>query len=478
LVATAQATPLNGSLTDGGSFGADGGYIANITVGTTTYTYNPAAGGSISFSGGPNNGVFDTSTNVLTVTSATGGKIAVDMDDGTFVYTPPSTIGAAVNESIGYTLIDNDGDLSASKTLSVHINSADGPLVVRDDLVISNGSPILIPEWALLSNDTGPNSALLAFVLGTAVGGTATEAAANVTFTDTGTNGGSFQYSVTGGESAVVDIVRDTVGALDGTFRNEILIGSSSADTINGNGGDDILIGGAGDDSLYGGEGNDILVGGAGNDILNGGPGNDTASYIDSAAGVNVSLLIAGAQNTGGAGTDTLSGIENLIGSNFNDTLIGDNNSNILSGLAGNDTLIGGGGNDFLIGGLGGDTLTGGAGNDTFIWLPGGVDADVAKTDHVTDFTIDHSASHNSDVLDLSQLLVGESAAGNVLDQYLNFAFAGTTSTINISATAGGPAVQHVILDTVNLSTFYSSADTVTIINGMLNDHALKVDAA
>jgi Ca2+-binding RTX toxin-like protein len=45
-----------------------------------------------------------------------------------------------------------------------------------------------------------------------------------------------------------------------------------------------------------------------------------------------------GAQNTG-AGTDTLSGIENLTGSSYNDILTGDANANTISGGAGNATV-------------------------------------------------------------------------------------------------------------------------------------------
>ena len=44
------------------------------------------------------------------------------------------------------------------------------------------------------------------------------------------------------------------------------------------------------------------------------------------------------AQNTVGAGTDTLFNFENLTGSAFNDTLTGNGSANILSGLAGNDS--------------------------------------------------------------------------------------------------------------------------------------------
>ena len=144
--------------------------------------------------------------------------------------------------------------------------------------------------------------------------------------------------------------------------------------SLNGVAGNDTLIGAAGNDTMNGGAGNDTLIGGAGNDTLNGGAfGSDTASYADATAGVTVSLAISTAQNTVGAGTDTLINFENLIGSNLNDTLTGNSGPNILSGGAGNDTLIAAVGNDTLNGGDGNDRLNGGAGNDS---LDGGVGTD------------------------------------------------------------------------------------------------------
>ena len=92
-----------------------------------------------------------------------------------------------------------------------------------------------------------------------------------------------------------------------------------------------------------------------------GAAGSDTASYADAASAVTVSLAHQGAaQNTIGAGVDTLSNFENLTGSAFNDTLTGDGNANFLSGLAGNDALLGGAGNDALAGAAGNDSLNGG----------------------------------------------------------------------------------------------------------------------
>lgn len=171
-----------------------------------------------------------------------------------------------------------------------------------------------------------------------------------------------------------------------------------------------------------------------------------------------------------------MTALENLIGSNFNDFLTGNGNNNLISGGLGNDTLKGEGGDDILIGGPGNNTLTGGAGADTFQYLAGGSGHDV-----ITDFAV------GTDKLDLSQLLQGENATTASLDDYLHFKVLGGTTTIDISAVAGATPTQTIDLAGVNLATQYgvtpgaggliaSGADTATIINGMLNDHSLKVD--
>lgn len=137
-------------------------------------------------------------------------------------------------------------------------------------------------------------------------------------------------------------------------------------ENITGSNFDDILTGNGLVNILDGGAGNDTLIGGASGDQLIGGLGIDTASYASSAGAVTANL--ATNVNTGGdANGDTFSGIENLIGSNLNDTLTGDSNDNILNGGAGNDALSGGAGNDTFVMTLGKDSAQGGAGKDTFI---------------------------------------------------------------------------------------------------------------
>ena len=129
----------------------------------------------------------------------------------------------------------------------------------------------------------------------------------------------------------------------------EHLIGSSHDDSLTGDDADNRIDGRGGDDLLSGGDGDDTLDGGA---------GNDTASYAGASGGVTVDLSNSSAQNTGGAGSDTLSNIENLIGSDHHDTLTGDAGANRIDGGAGHDVIDGGGGADILSGGAGVDTVS------------------------------------------------------------------------------------------------------------------------
>ncbi|MBT6406027.1 MAG: hypothetical protein HOK06_00345, partial [Rhodospirillaceae bacterium] len=66
-----------------------------------------------------------------------------------------------------------------------------------------------------------------------------------------------------------------------------------------------------------------------------------------------------------GWGDITLSNIENVVGSDADDSITGDENENLLVGGGGDDVLNGGNGNDILIGGAGDDILNGGDNVDT-----------------------------------------------------------------------------------------------------------------
>jgi Ca2+-binding RTX toxin-like protein len=190
---------------------------------------------------------------------------------------------------------------------------------------------------------------------------------------------------------------------LSGLAGNDDLAGNDGDDTLDGGEGDDILSGGAGSDTavfsgsaavtvdlrltgaqntgrgvdtligienLTGGSGNDVLIGNedanvftdtGGNDTYIGNGGSDTLSYAGATTAVTVNLNSVAAQNTGGGGTDTIAGIENIIGTALNDTLTGNSEANTFIGGLGSDFLVGNAGNDVLNGGDGSDALVGDA---------------------------------------------------------------------------------------------------------------------
>ena len=178
--------------------------------------------------------------------------------------------------------------------------------------------------------------------------------------------GGNDSIVYTGAKDAVIDLTAATLdysptgggvlsfahGVFGGyTIANGVVIenatGGSGNDVLLGNSANNVLTGNAGNDTLMGRDGNDTLIGGAGNDTLNGGAGVDTASYAGATSGVNVNLVAGTA--TGGAGSDTLSLIENVIGSAYQDRIIGDANVNKVATGNGIDVVTLGGGNDTFV---------------------------------------------------------------------------------------------------------------------------------
>ncbi len=116
----------------------------------------------------------------------------------------------------------------------------------------------------------------------------------------------------------------------DKLFNIEGLLGSNHADHLTGNSADNWIEGGLGDDTIDGGDGFD-----------------DIASYAHASGAVTVDLTKVGvAQDTVNAGSDTLSNIEGIEGSSYDDTLIGNDVANSIYANRGHDSAVGGGGND------------------------------------------------------------------------------------------------------------------------------------
>jgi serralysin len=182
---------------------------------------------------------------------------------------------------------------------------------------------------------------------------------------------------------------------IQGNAVDNVLNGNAGADTINGNSGNDTINGGDGNDTLLGGLGIDVVNGGAGNDVIEGGFSTDT---VDGGDGNDTFIVREGEfgdNTTGGAGGDTLdlsnvtsrgstvnlvagtydfvatfggpytiTGVENVKGTQLVDTIVGDAAANSIYGYGGNDNIQGGDGNDGISGGDGDDLIQGGAGND------------------------------------------------------------------------------------------------------------------
>ncbi|MCP9481141.1 hypothetical protein NNA36_04120 [Shimia sp. CNT1-13L.2] len=196
---------------------------------------------------------------------------------------------------------------------------------------------------------------------------------------------GDDRYIVTTGDVIVDADGDDTVEATEDFYLG---IGDEIEHLEATSGSDDLLLyGNAFAQVIDGNDGDNTIHGGAGADTIDGGDGTDRASYLLSNGAVQVNLNIA-VQSGGHAAGDVLSGIENLRGSIFGDTLIGltgpnpnGSNDNVHFGEAGHDwiedvfgqnTLHGEGGNDTLVGsgslpllGGNGSLLLGGAGNDS-----------------------------------------------------------------------------------------------------------------
>jgi Ca2+-binding RTX toxin-like protein len=158
------------------------------------------------------------------------------------------------------------------------------------------------------------------------------------------------------------------------------------------------------DDSLTGSGLNEFFDGRGGNDTIAGGGGIDGAGYSGAFGAVTVDLNLSVGTATGADGTDDLTGIENIVGSFYSDTLTGDANANRLEGAATKYwTYANTGTTD-------NDTLTGGAGSDVFVFNSA-LDA-TYNVDEITDFVSGTDKIELDDAI-FAGLLVGSGSAAN-----------------------------------------------------------------
>ena len=167
----------------------------------------------------------------------------------------------------------------------------------------------------------------------------------------------------------------------------------------------------AGVNTVTGGAGDDLIIVTAGSNTIDGGGGFNAVSFEAAVSPVVVNL--ATGVVTGGSAT-TLSHVQAVLGSDFNDVLIGGGGDDILRGMdgddvflgsEGNDVMSGDGGQDWLPGGDGADGLTGGDGHDS-VW--GGAGDDLLDGGEGDD-TIDGGAG-------IDTVVYAQAAAGVEID--------------------------------------------------------------
>jgi Ca2+-binding RTX toxin-like protein len=319
-----------------------------------------------------------------------------------------------------------------------------------------------------------------------------------------------------------VDLLLGTVDGRTFFFRNTV---PPPPNTVNGTDGNDVLVGSQTADLIQGFIGNDRLEGRAGNDTLDGGSGNDAYVFdtdtalgsdrlvdtsttgIDtldfsttSTRGIFVDLRLTTPQTVNANLTLTVaegSRLEHIIGGSLNDTLNGNLFNNSLHGLAGNDNLAGHGGNDTLVGGGGNDTLNGGSNNDLYVFdtdSPLGSDTLIEASTAGVD-TLDFSTTSTRNVVVDLRLTTAQtvnaglilklapgSRVENIFGGSLNDTLTGNLFNNNLQGRAGNDILQgfagnDLLAGGTGLDTLAGGAGNDTLIGGTGADR-FRFDAA
>ncbi len=276
-------------------------------------------------------------------------------------------------------------------------------------------------------------------------------------------------YNDAFGANTVVSVENGVVGTLGantltGTASNEFLLGLAGNDTLSGEVGNDVVDGGTGNDTLRASlnDGNDTYIGGAGTDTYN-------LSLTSADALVDLS---AGTASSAQTGTDTLSGIENVVGSSGNDTIRDSAVANTLQVGAGNDTIA------FVVDNLR-DVIDGGAGADTadYSAFTTGLTVNLGNSAALTTVTGSGSTAARSDTLVGVENFTGGSGNDVITGS-------GTNYVINVlKGGAGNDRInggfgEDILTGGAGNDTFvYTSTDDVGLVFGLNDGNSLATVA-
>ena len=282
---------------------------------------------------------------------------------GQLIYSTTSDFGTDTGTPVSFSQVgyligsDNNGTASASVTFDRFVLSQIQPTVVDGDTTVSIQSIIGNPSATIVAPSYDQ------IILGaniTSAGSTnsnlSTWAQWNIETLDNGQGDAAGVNKVTGNVQVFNNL---TIGST--TTTAPIGFFSNVAKFTGGEENDIFNVSGSGKVGVK------LIDGGAGTNSLDLGTWDNLASTtvgatVDLRLGwgtpINGGAIYSATSNTG------LANVNNVYGTNTNDTFYGNDLSNVLYGSSGNDSIYGYGGNDILIGDYGTDSLVGGNGND------------------------------------------------------------------------------------------------------------------
>ncbi|MDD9899351.1 MAG: tandem-95 repeat protein [Alphaproteobacteria bacterium] len=393
-------------------------------------------------------------------------------DDGadTFKF-DPNSLSSTLNEIKDFDLAENDAiDLSDI----IDLQNGEGSSAASFVQITTSGSDSIL---AFDANGTVGGSSFV--TLGTLRGitGLTNEAAL--------LSSGNLYI---GGEGNVI-LGTSSGETINGTAGIDTIYAFSGADTIyagddddiiyagNGIGGTNFLHGENGNDTLYGGSNlQDRFFGGAGDDYFDGGTQTsyyDDVMYTLDPAGVYVDLS-TGTATDGWGDTDTFINIGEVHGSLFDDTLIGGASSRGLLGYDGDDTLVAGDGTGHLYGHDGADTFKF---NQTSITSSANIIKDFDTTEGDVIDLVDTLTFYNGTITDYVQITT--SGANSILAIDANGTAGGSTFT-QIATIEGVTGLTDEALLASNGHLFVGDAPVLTVNTGATTneDQALTLTLA
>jgi VCBS repeat-containing protein len=194
--------------------------------------------------------------------------------------------GETLTQTYQVNVVDDHGGSTEQDVTVTMVGTNDAPSAAAQTIVTDAdiNNTVAIPGWALAQSGTDPDRSdtLSLLAAGPGSDGTANSSGGNAFFTDNGTLGGSFTYTVTDGTQTSTGEPTSSAPATATVVNN-----AASATTLTGGSGNDIIIAEQGTEALNGGGGNDVLIGNSGAHTLTGGSGDDLFAFLQPTDGTD-----------------------------------------------------------------------------------------------------------------------------------------------------------------------------------------------